>query len=387
MRTLLQLLLLLQSANDVIVQGDFVGTGGITYSVDPTGNADSTQAIQLAFQKAMWVNLTDEDSYVRAQSVPTVRFPSGRYKISDTIRVFPVCVIEGSKAIITQTDATKVSFDLDGATDVTIKGIRFDGGATAVSIRNKNVNGSVFLLEECRFDNIKGPAVIAKGSGDGNIMSANLSLIRCRARLCDKLLVTYCDQTLIDNCWNQWSQSAPAGSYICNMRGDLSIVNRTMFVPQDFTAFPIMHTWISSAGASTSVTARDSRFSGEFGGIPIITNGVAPNDPGGVPSSVYVTRMSTSVSFHNCQLSAGPSKNTTSAVLNMQMPCAFTLENNSYLIDVPIVTMSGTAKAMLPKLQNKLKVKISRNQSWPDIDANWPSSSRCPSELFPYMVR
>lgn len=387
MSATLVLLLLLFSANDILVQGDFTDTDGAVYTVDPLGVSDSTRAIQLAFQKALWVNLTDEDKYVHAQSVPTVRFPSGRYKISDKINVFPVCSIEGSKSIITQTDVTKVSFDLDGATDVTIKGMRFDGGAGAVSIRNKNINGSVFLLEECRFDNIKGAAVIAKGTDDGNVMSANLSLIRCRARICDKLLITYCDQTLIDNCWNQWSQSAPAGAYICNMRGDLSIVNRTMFVPQDFVTFPIMHNWISSSGASTSVSARDTRFSGEFGGIPIITNGVAPNDPGGAPSSVYLTRMSTDISFHNCQLSAGPSKNATSAVLNMQMPCAFTLENNTYLIDVPIVTMSGTAKAMLPKLQNKLKIRISRNQSWPDIDASWPYSSRCPPELFPYMTR
>ena len=321
----LLLLLSLLSVSDIIVQGDFKDTNGVTYTVDPTGVTDSTKAIQLAFSKALWTNLEDSTKYVHAQSSPTIVFPSGTYKISGQINAWPICAIVGSKAIIAQTDPKATSFDFDGATDVTIKGMRFDGGACAVSIRNPNINGSVFVLEECRFDNIKGAAVLVKGTGDGNIMPENLSLIRCRARLCDKLLITYCDQTLIDNCWNQWSQSAPVGSYICNMRGDLSIVNRTMFVPQDFTSFPIMHTWISSAGASTSVTARDSRFSGEFGGIPIITNGVAPNDPGGVPSSVYVTRMSTSVSFHNCQLSAGPSKNTTSAVLNMQMPCAFTL--------------------------------------------------------------
>lgn len=345
------------------------------HGADPSGVADSTAAIQAAFDAAAFQNVTDPvTGYVLAQTAPTVRFPSGRYKVSGTLNPRPICTIEGEKAILNQT-ASVPTLVFAGATTLAVRGLRITGGTTAIAISNANIDSSTFFIDDCHFDRTTDAAITVRGTGTSGQLSGIMEVSRCRFRGCNQALSTYIDMCHLNDCWISWTQAAivPPGTVLGCIdvkRGRLSVTD-TMLVPADFTAIPTQHCWITSVG---SVLAERSTFSGENGGIPIIRFGACPIDPN--------NSMGVVAHFTHCQLSAGRTQNTAAAIVTLDAgtPQQIVIEKCRHLFAVPyIVDVNGTGATTAAALPTPLQITIRNNTTW-------PRTMRVPEVLTQYLV-
>ncbi len=328
---------------------------------------DCTAAFRQAASLAAFRNVTLDGSFVDAQTSPRIVIPSGRYIISGEIGFQPICCIEGSKAIIRQTNPVCSSFVFPNGSDLEITGCKFVGGG--ISISNNNINGSLFSIRQCTFDKTIGAAITVGSINQNGIVSGQLTVERCRFRNCGSSLHSECDATIIENCWTQWSSIQAGENCFQNTRGTMSM-RRCMNVPADFTAFPIARRWVSNSG---SFLASGTIFSGENGGIPVIQHNTFP--------SASYPYMGDIVSFVHCQLSAGPNQSPTSAIMDLQgMPAVIEIDNCKFLVEVDLIRASQAALQAASDLVTTGRIhpqiRINGNQTW-------PSTLRIPAELYP----
>lgn len=323
-------------------------------TVDPI-SGDNSDNLQSVFNNLTFDSVTS-GSYVVSTSVPTVRLNPGIYNLSRTVYLRTFVNIIGDGAVI-----QGGGFNGLGSSLVNISGVNFVN--SFLSLSNNNINASMFSVRGCKFDN----SGITLGSDH---LSAMVELSGCRFR--GGYINTYCDHTAINGCWIQWPGNT--GFYISNLNGHLAITN-SFFVPQG-SAF--QRFWIKNLG--TAVTVIGSRFSGENGGIPILSNQVAPNDPGGVPTG-FVTYSGANITLFASQLSAGPKLAPTSVVVSMdELAGSLDIRSCFLMMEVPIITISDRAKGMLATLKNKPHYHIDL------VNQKWPNTMRVPPELLPYMV-
>jgi len=342
------------------------------FGADPTGKADSTAAIQKAVNAALWVNSTVDDknpnSFVQAQTSPTVVFPWGKYRITDTIKLLPVVTVRGEDAIIRQYGQGKSIFDCSRAgTIVRISGMKFVGGTTAIQISNQNVNGTMITIRDCTFDDQTSTSIIVKAEGGDGHMSCLMVIDSCRYRAKGEFLESWCDLTKVTNSWVQWGAS-PFGGCITN-NGNRMVIEHCMFVPDQANTSQY---WIRNKG---NLHALHTRFSGETGGLPILIQ--TDNLISKYTQSGAVT------TFDKCQLSAGqnPKFNPNSAIVTgiNTVPSLISIDACSELIEVPWLQVKGSAAATAGTFTIPMIIRTGRNE-------NWPLTVRVPKDFTKYIV-
>lgn len=213
------------------------------------GNGDNDDSVWL--QMAM--------DYAAAARLPLV-IPAGSYRIGKTINVTAGEVRGEGKPLIFSNEKT---FDLFYAEPwrITIDGIRFQGGRDQVSIGNGNADQSMFTVRNCEFADAGGAAVHFRKRS--NSTSAHVE--RCGFSQCRQALVTWCDGTLLRDCWITASFDMKNMAVIENRSGYLTC--------EKILGVPLVNgcdqRWIDNYG---ELTCRDFRFGGEGGGYTPVVN-------------------------------------------------------------------------------------------------------------------
>eukprot|EP01052_Picozoa_sp_SAG31_P035460 SAG31_NODE_4282_length_3381_cov_2.153870_3_plen_275_part_00 len=145
------------------------------FDADPTGDADSTAAIQRTFAAAAAYFGNSSSSRV-GRAAPLVRFPTGRYRVSDTINISRLqdfnapqwysgtvaLRIEGEgMPVLTQVGgADRDLLFCDQAWRVTVTKLRFSGGRSHLALGNNNTGAAATIrILDCEFEQSGGASV------------------------------------------------------------------------------------------------------------------------------------------------------------------------------------------------------------------------------------
>ena len=221
------------------------------------GRTDDTKAIQAAFDaagKKTWSEQYPGSAYFI--SMPVVFFPSGKYLVSDTIKVGVNVLGEGT-AILQQKTADKDAFSSTFTWRWQLSEITFVAGRHHLDIGNHNIDTGRIVIEKCAFYNATGTAVrVRKGSN-----STQITIRDCVFIHCDQALVNYCDVARLSDSWISTSPKMKDKAAIENRSGCLLL--------EDICGVPAVtrendQRWIDNYSVAT---ARNVRFGGESAGF------------------------------------------------------------------------------------------------------------------------
>jgi len=227
------------------------------------GKTDDTKAIQAAFDAAAKKTVSRQPYPGSAYyfAAPYVYFPIGQYNISDTIKMSTNVLGEGP-AIIYQTNKEKDCLsDPKWAWRRIISGVTFVGGKSHLVLGNNDVDTGRIIIEKCTFFNSAGPSIkTLKGSN-----STLVTVKDCVFYNCDQVLVNWCDLASISDTWITTAKA---------MKNKAVIENHATLLMEHICGVPIVvsdsdQRWIDNYG---SVTCRNVRFGGEFGGFTAVVN-------------------------------------------------------------------------------------------------------------------
>jgi hypothetical protein len=211
------------------------------------GGADDTQALQAAFDAQ------------RQPPYHKVYFPQGHYKISDTVRMYsPNLYTEG--ATITQTDPTKDIFYIEHAWRGRVANFTFNGGKKQLNMRNIRVDQGLLFVDHCSFNKSTDFAIYMEERSN----PMHLMVQDCHFNQCAQVLHTVCDWTTFTGGWitTAWMENRAAIEH----RGAKLLLENVVGVP---LVTGRDDRWIDNYG---SLTCRNVRFGGEFGGMTPVWN-------------------------------------------------------------------------------------------------------------------
>ena len=190
------------------------------------------------------------------------------------------------------------------------KGIILEGGKTQVKIDNENRNAGEWIFDDCEFFKSADYAVQALNTSlSWDVTSTNLTFRDCRFRACKQHLKTQCDHTWIIGGWHQPQQALFDDDSAAFYNGGHLHFDCVMLVPfASGSAAPDRRRWIDNYG---SVSAFNTRFGGENGGIPIIYH-FAPL----VEFTETANRVRAGIVFDRCDLFCGQSAVADSSIIN-----------------------------------------------------------------------
>ena len=286
------------------------------------GRTDDTKAIQAAFDaagKKTWSEQYPKSAYFI--SMPVVFFPSGKYLVSDTIKVGVNVQGEGT-AILQQKTADKDIFSSTFTWRWQLSGITFVAGRHHLDIGNPNIDTGRIVIEKCAFYNAAGTAVsVREGSN-----STQLTIRDCVFIHCDQALVNYCDVARLSDSWISTSPTMKDKAAIENRSGSLLL--------EDICGVPAVtrdndQRWIDNYSV---VTARNFRFGGERAGFTAVVN-FAPYD------YTYPV-VPTAVVLDSCDVYALGNPKRRAAIFCEQVPNQIVVRNCRGLCDLPVVKVS-----------------------------------------------
>jgi hypothetical protein len=257
------LLAALLSAGPALTQNAFEAINVKAFGARGDGAADDTAAIQSAIDAAQ--SRARSEPYPGTAyyiTSPEVVFPSGKYLISDTLRLAGIVIRGEGYAVIEQKDAAKDIFRSDYAWRMTIEGLTFVGGRSHLSLANPNLDTGLLTVRDCRFYGSSGPAVeCRKGTNSTLLTISNCVFLGCR-----QALVTHSDQTALRDCWITSAIEMKNQAVIENRGGRLTIDN--------LLGVPLVNghdqRWIDNYGGNLS--CMHCRFGGEGGGFTPVVN-------------------------------------------------------------------------------------------------------------------
>ena len=233
------------------------------YGAKGDGVTDDTNSIQAAFDDAQnkyRSGSSSGGSYYSSR--PEVVFPNGRYLISDSIYVSEGVISGEGEPVIIQTDNTKDIFTSGWAWRLVIRGLTFVDGNDHLDLANPNIDSGHIVIEKCRFYDANGVAVIFPFG-----TNSTLTEIRdCVFINCKQALVTYTDQTKLQDSWITSADSMEDGAVIVS-HSRLHMEN-VLCVPRVNSNFD--QRWIDQHYGFLS--CHNVRFGGEGGGFtPVVT--------------------------------------------------------------------------------------------------------------------
>lgn len=286
------------------------------------GRTDDTKAIQAAFDaagKKTWSEQYPGSDYFI--SMPVVFFPSGKYLLSDTVKVGANVQGEGT-AILQQKTADKDIFSSTFTWRWQLSGLTFVAGRHHLDIGNPNIDTGRIVIEKCAFYNAAGTAVkVREGSN-----STQISVRDCVFIHCNQAMVNYCDMAELADSWISTSPS---------MKNQAAIENRSgCLLLEDICGVPAVNAqndqrWIDNYGA---VTARNFRFGGESAGFAAVVNFAS--------YSYTYPVIPTAVVLDSCDIYALGNPKPRAAVFCEQVPNQIVVRNCRGLCDLPVVKVS-----------------------------------------------
>jgi hypothetical protein len=227
------------------------------------GSTDDTAAIQAAMDQAQ--KGARSEPYPGGPyhvTSPEVYFPSGKYVISDTLKLAGTVIRGEGYAAIEQRNPERDILRSDWAWRMSIEGLTLLGGRSQISLANPNLDTGLLTIRDCRFYGSSGPAIeFRKGT------NSTLAVIRdCLFVCCAQALITYTDGTALRDCWIT-SRSDMNNTAVIEHRGGRLVVDHLLGVPlvngQD-------QRWIDNHGGN--LTCVHCRFGGEGGGFTPVVN-------------------------------------------------------------------------------------------------------------------
>jgi hypothetical protein len=252
----------------------------LSYGADSSAHSDSTAAIQSAVHAAM------DNASNHAQS--EVMFPSGTYKISDTINITALNHTQSSGvtlrgigvAVIQMEDQKCADCDIfygAGLWRFEISHLWMQNGKDHLNIGNHNINQGFFLIHDCSFWNASGVAINTMDANQtgatGGSASTQVVVRDCKFNECNQVLINNCDWSTMEQCWIEASCDTGARGVIENH--DKLFLRDILGVPCNKNGeaakphIPSETYWIGNYGFTH---AHNFRFGGEMGGFLPVMN-------------------------------------------------------------------------------------------------------------------
>ena len=261
----------------------------LDFGAIPGGSVDISSAVRLAiaYIKTRLQQSTFAGA-IASGSKPYLYFPPGKYKVDDYLTSDVAAGemyfnIVGEKAIL-EVATGIVAFGGIGY-NCNISGIIFLGGGKGVSIKTNNVDTTIINVIDCEFINQSDYHITT----DSNSASTILNIDKCKFY---KSLTTGgsfdFERGDTVNITNSWITANSSTAVIINKAAHLNF-NNVLGVP--LSNLTTVGRWIDNYG---SVSAKGSRFGGEFAGAPIVYN-----------YTTYTTAfpfIGHSINFEDCQL-------------------------------------------------------------------------------------
>lgn len=261
----------------------------LDFGAIPGGVVDISSAVRMAvdYIKSRRQQSTFAGA-ITSGTEPYLYFPSGKYKVDDYLtadvaggEVYFDVIGEGA---ILEVGSGVTAFGGIGY-NCNISGIIFRGGGKGVSIKTNNVDTTIINVIDCEFVNQSDYHITT----DSNSASTILNIDKCKFY---KSLTTGgsfdFERGDTVNITNSWITANSSTAVIINKAAHLNF-NNVLGVPLSNLA--AVGRWIDNY---KSVSAKGSRFGGEFAGAPIVYN-----------YTTYATAfpfIGESVSFEDCQL-------------------------------------------------------------------------------------
>jgi hypothetical protein len=246
----------------------------VSFGADRTGKDDSTGAIQAAIFAAM------DRATERTQS--TVLFPSGLYRLSDTINITVLHASQSSGVTLRGVGVAKLQMDPTRDLDIFVGSRlwRFEAshlwlqnGRNQLNLGNHNSNQGYFLLHDIQFDNASGVAINTMNANQtahmGGTASTEVVVRECKFTNCTQVFINNCDWSTMEQCWIEASCDTGARGVIENH--DHLFLRDILGVPcnRQPARAPSQTYWI---GNHAFTHARNFRFGGEMGGFLALMN-------------------------------------------------------------------------------------------------------------------
>lgn len=299
----------------------------LDFGAVPGGAVDISAAVRLAVNHIK--SLRQQSSFagaVASGTQPYLYFPYAKYKVDDYLTddiaagsVYFDVVGEG--AILEMADGV-VSFGGIGY-NCTISDIKFRGGSKALSIKTNNIDTTIINLLHCEFINQSDYHITTDGNSASTILNIDKS----------KFVKTLTTGGSFDfesgdlvNITDSWITANSSQAVIINKAAHLNFHN-VLGVPLENLASN--GRWIDNY---RSLSAKGSRFGGEFAGAPIVYN--------------YTTYSTTfpyighSVSFDDCQLycnSTGVRDDSGVLVAITGLPSSFSVNDCRGVVDSNVI--------------------------------------------------
>jgi hypothetical protein len=338
-------------------------------------------------------------------TTPRVIVRAGDYSLSDALTLPAYVNLEGEECLITQNGGVTKDIFTGVAYLWQIQGFNTAGGRNAFSFHNDNINSAMVEISNCdvQLANGFGFNTFATGSdGGGNAyshLSTEFNIHKVRILSCKQAINNACDHMTISQSWIQADKSniTPSTAQIINKGASATDPNAlTRMHIKDTFMIPNVGTlgvdrvagvrWIDNYG---SISASQTRFGGENGGMQIVAQLGAPNT--GFPWN------STEVAFYGCFLFAGPDGSADSCVLAIQgqVPNRFVMRDCTGPLSSPII--ANLSSTNLPayfaafeaasgrKAYEYFKIQIDDVNH--DLAAYTPIRPMIPAGLAPYNVK
>ena len=247
----------------------------VDFGADPTGVTDSTNAITLAFAKAL--SLIQQYNATFQQNLgsqPTVYFPYGKYKLTASVgNGVGHVIVKGENSILFSTDNTINLLNL-GTYNVIVEKLSFDGGAKHIRLGGPRIEGGNITIRDCNF-NIAKTRCITLDRSDISGFSGYPAIMRihdCKS-YGSGFLEAYVNGLTVSDCWLAWDTSGAVWD-----GGPLFIANdhincyNLLEIPynNNTNCYPRFQSVTGFASEDTlAVTAIGCRFGGETSATPI----------------------------------------------------------------------------------------------------------------------
>lgn len=332
------------------------------------GVADDTAAFQAVAAQviAQTVSFQPPGGSYEAK-FPSVVIPAGRYKVNGPIAWGPYARISADGSATIENVSPSPSFSFGAGYMVSVTGLTFVGGQTAIEFKNNNVNGARLDVRDCHFQATSGCAVTSEPI-TGNYFSSFVSISDCKWHQCVQALRSWADSNTLDKCWIQWQQDSSAANGKCiEIIGGRLQLDRSMLVPV-FPAGPNGRRWIGWTGfpdrnGGAGIFCDKTQFHGEYGGLPPIQISSPPD--------LHYPFQGCQVVLRGCQLSCGQTAWAETAIINCSagLPQTVYLDGCSGVIGpCPLMRDMGGTEAAFNSLENgaaRVRIVIGANTFFP----------------------
>jgi len=344
------------------------------------GVTDDTEAIKAAVKAAFEKRrIPLHPQYGYFVSFSEVYFPNGHYIISDTIDINAVNIRGEAYAAIEQKDPEKDIFYNPDTWRQKIEGMTFLGGRIQLNLGNNNIDTGHVTVRDCHFKNSRDVAVtMRKGSN-----STFFKVENCVFWNCMQAVISYCDMTVIEDCWI---------SSCMDMKNKAVIENYGVMHIENILGVPLVRRdegfseeWIDPNGVKRIASnqrwvdnygvlhIRNCRFGGEGGGFSAVYNFAKfQSQYPVIPNSITIE----SSYLYNAQ---------STAVVLKEIPNVITITNNHGLPDAWLLRVAPAINLdtyfdneKYPQFPYKVRIDISNNYGG--------FGTGLPEQLWPYQI-